>query len=72
MSFNANSNILKVFMLSKLLEIFSYGFTVGGFKFASVLCFVNRTAKFCDLRMVIFETRQMLYKQFYEQKFHVN
>jgi hypothetical protein len=72
LSFNANSNILKVFTLSKLLEIFSYGVTVSGFKFASVLCIVNRTAKFCDLGMVIFETRGMLYKQFCEQNFHVN
>lgn len=39
------------------------------FKFAGVLCIVNRTAKFCDLGMIIFETRQMLYKQFMNKIF---
>lgn len=38
----------------------------------SVLCIGKKIGKVCDLRMVIFGAREMLYEQIYEHTFYLN
>lgn len=65
-------SVIYAYCVIKIIRNFQIWRPYGGFKFGSVLCIGKKIGKVCDLRMVIFGAREMLYEQIYEHTFYLN